>query len=107
ERAAGTDPDRAAHPELGELLEDDRRARPTHPCRLDAQGPPGGRLPRVPPEPASVVAHPGLGEQLLGEGERPAGITGEQRVLRVVGARPEMVWHGRAPYSGVGEPARG
>jgi hypothetical protein len=94
ERSASAHSDRPPHAELGQLVEDDRGARASHPGGLDAQPPAARRLPRVSPEPAGVVAHPRLGEELLGEREGAAGVTGEQGVLRVLGAGTEVVRHG-------------
>ena len=71
ERAAGAHPDRAPHPQLGQLLEDDRGARPSHAGGLDAERPALGRLARVAPEPAGVVAHPRLGRAAAGRAPAP------------------------------------
>ena len=81
QRRAGPDPDRPPHPELGQVGEHQRRARAAHPGRLDGQlAPPGGRLARVAPEAARVVAHLRLLEQLLGQRQRPPGVADEDRV---------------------------
>ena len=102
ERPAGADPDGPPHAELGELLQDDRGARAAHAGRLDAERAALRRLPGVSPEPAGVVAHLGLGEQLLGVGQGAAGVAGQQDVRRVGRARPEVVRHAASIWAACG-----
>ena len=91
EPAAGADPNRPAHAQAGELLEHDRRAGRPHARRLDAQRPARLGLTRVPPQPPVVVAHPRLGQQLLGQRQGPPRVAGQEGVGRVGCLRPKMV----------------
>ena len=79
ERGAGADPDRPPHAQLGQVGQHQRGARPAHPGRLDRQRPARRRLARVAPQPAGVVAHLRLLEQLLGQQQRPPGVADEER----------------------------
>ena len=81
DRAAGPDPHRPAHPELGQLAEHHRgaRARRSRSTGSSARGRPRSRPP-VAPEPVRVVAHLRLLQQLLGEVEGPRRVAGQQRV---------------------------
>src|SRR5262249_3702573 len=93
EGAAGAHPDGPPDPELAQLGEDDRGARPADSGRLDAQRPAVGRLAGVSPEATAVIAHLRLGQQLLREGQGPARVAGEERLWSVRRAGAEVVRH--------------
>ena len=71
-RPAAADPDRPAHPELGQVGEDERGARPADPGRLDRQRAPRRSHAGVAPEAAGVVAHLRLARAAPGRAAGPA-----------------------------------
>ncbi len=77
---AAADPDRPPHPQLGQVGEHQGGARPAHPGRLHGQLAAGRGQALVAPEPARVVAHLRLLEQLLGKHQRAAGVADQDRV---------------------------
>jgi hypothetical protein len=93
ERAAGPDPDRTPDSELGELADHEGGARSADPGRLDRQLEAIGGLAVVAPEPAGVVRHQRLDEQLLSEQEGPARVSGEERLRSGRSCRLEMERH--------------
>ena len=93
---AGADPDQPPDAELDRLGEDRDRARGADPGRLNRQRATLRGLPVVAPEPAVVVAHPRLDEDVLGDRERPGRVAADQRVGRGRSARSQVEGHGGA-----------
>ena len=81
ERAAAPDPDQPSRAERDQLLGDDRRARAAEAGALDGQRRAVGGRPGVAPEAAMVVEHLRPVEQLLGQSQRPAGISRQEHAL--------------------------
>ena len=98
------DPDRPEDPQLGQVGEHERRARAAHPGRRHGQPSARRRAPGVAPEPARVVAHLRLLEQLLGQHQRPAGVADEDGVGRERGGGAEARRHRRADPSRTADP---
>jgi len=94
---AGPDPDRPSHAQLRQVGEDEGGARPADPGRLDRQRPAVRRRARIPPQPARVVAHLRLLEQLLGEQQGAAGVADEDRVRGDRRGRAQARGHDRGP----------
>ena len=96
QRRAGPDPDRPPHPQLGQVAQHQRRARPAHPGRLHGQPRPLRRQsPSSPTARARGSLIFGPSSQHLRERHRPAGIADQdRRRRRIGGSRSESSGHG-------------
>jgi hypothetical protein len=92
---AGSDSRHPPHAQLGEVGEDECRAGPPDPGRLDRQCHARGGVAVVAPQSARVVAHLRLLQQLLGQQQGAAWIADEDRLRRGRSGRSKPAGHGR------------